>query len=319
VSEQGNDNSNGAPRRVKFDPTINLGHVLTAGMFLVSTIAAWVTLDARVSQTARDLVRVEGEANRVAVRVENVLTEKITAVQANMNQTQIRTAEDVRAAQGDFERWGLSTANVSFGTLTNTTTNYLYVTVGVDGVLTGGFTTLAPIYQESGTPATTSGQYTFNIGEMKGYLGNGSTAPAVYLVFVGEAVTSGGNVTAVTAYAYNGRYDSGWTATLPASGAVISRNHNIGVVPDRGTLIIENTTTEYGYAVGDRVLLGIAGNNTAPQEWPVSVWANRKSGGYGGMGSASSAWVVQRPDNGAATGITPANWKHRVTFDRGWG
>ena len=96
MSEQGNDNSNGAPRRVKFDPTINLGHVLTAGMFLVSTIAAWVTLDARVSQTARDLVRVEGEANRVAVRVENVLTEKITAVQANMNQTQIRTAEDVR-------------------------------------------------------------------------------------------------------------------------------------------------------------------------------------------------------------------------------
>lgn len=95
MSDQTNGNGNGA-RRIIYDPTINLGHVLTAGMFLVSTIAAWVTLDARVSQTARDLIRVEGEANRAAVRVENALMEKITAVQTNMNQTQIRTAEDVR-------------------------------------------------------------------------------------------------------------------------------------------------------------------------------------------------------------------------------
>lgn len=225
----------------------------------------------------------------------------------------------VRASNGDLERWGLSTGNVSFGTLTNTTTNYLYVTVGVDGVLTGGFTTLAPIYQESGTPATTSGQYTFNIGEMKGYLGNGSTAPAVYLVFVGEAVTSGGNVTAVTAYAYNGRYDSGWTATLPASGAVISRNHNIGVVPDRAALIIENTTTEAGFAVGDRVLFGLGSANTAPQELVATVWANRKAGGYGGQTSATSAWIAQNPTTGASAGLTLANWKHRITFDRGWG
>jgi len=223
----------------------------------------------------------------------------------------------VRAANGDFERWGLSTGNVSFGTLTNTTTNYLYVTVGVDGVLTGGFTTLAPIYQESGTPATTSGQYTFNYGEMKGYLGNGATAPAVYVVFIGEAVTSGGNVSAVTAYAYNGRYDSGWTATLPGAATNTSKNHNIGAVPKSVDFIIKCTTAEYSYTIGDEIGLGsISGFDGSFPRLPT-LSAREKIMNMTSVQTTS--WVIQSQATGGGSALTAASWKYKMVADRGWG
>lgn len=223
----------------------------------------------------------------------------------------------VRAANGDFERWGLSTANVSFGTLTNTTTNYLYVTVGVDGVLTGGSTTLVPVEQESGTPAVTLGQITFNIGEMKCYLGNGTTAPAVYLVKVGEAVTSGGNVTAVTAYAYNGRYDSGFTATLPAAATQVSKNHNIGVAPVV-RVIFECTSAEFGAAVGDQTVVGLSvwGYDGSVFRNPMIV-AGKKSAAF--IASTSGfVWNVINATTGGGATLTNANWKYKIVADRGW-
>lgn len=223
----------------------------------------------------------------------------------------------VRASNGDFERWGLSTGNVSFGTLTNTTTNYLYVTVGVDGVLTGGFTTLAPIYQESGTPATTSGQYTFNYGEMKGYLGNGSTAPAVYVVFVGEAVTSGGNVTAVTAYAYNGRYQSAFTTTLPGARVRTSSNHNIGASPREFKIAFECISADAGCAAGDRLTLGVsAWTFDGATVRPPSVAAGPKSIAF--MSENSAQWTFVNNTTGVAVGLTAASWKFQFLADRGW-
>lgn len=83
-------------RGVKFDPTINLGHILTGAIFLVSTIAAWVSLDARVSQTVLDLKRVEAQQQKESIRIENSLMREITQTQQHLNATQVRTAEDVR-------------------------------------------------------------------------------------------------------------------------------------------------------------------------------------------------------------------------------
>ena len=39
-------------RGVHFDPTINLGHVASAAVFLVSTVAAWAAAGARASVVA---------------------------------------------------------------------------------------------------------------------------------------------------------------------------------------------------------------------------------------------------------------------------
>lgn len=225
----------------------------------------------------------------------------------------------VRASNSDAERWGWATGNVSFGTLADATTSYLYVTVGVDGILTGGKTTLAPVYQESGAPATTSGQYTFNYGEMKGYLGNGSTADEVFMVFVGEAVTSGGNVTAVTAYVYNGRYVSGFTNTLPTTSTAVSANHNIGVVPMRAVMEIECITTDGSYAVGERISsdAGLATKDSGAAWGAPSIGKTTK---VATLSTANSiAFVATTKGGGGFATLTLANWKYRFIADRGWG
>lgn len=221
----------------------------------------------------------------------------------------------VRASNGDAERWGWATGNVSFGTLTNTATNYLFVTVGVDGLLTGGKTTLVPIYQESGTPSTTSGQFTFNYGEMKGYLGNGLSADEVFMVFVGEAVTSGGNVTAVTAYAYNGRYDSGYTATLPTGGTGVTKNHNIGVVPLWTDFRAQNTTTDAGWAVGEEIsIANMTGYNGTSDTAPV-LGAGAKTMT---VNTSGNPYYVLNKSSGVSAALTLASWKYRMIADRGW-
>lgn len=107
-----------------------------------------------------------------------------------------------------------------------TVTNFLWVDVGTDGVLTPGRTLLPPIYVQGSTPSTTANQFTYNIAEAKGYYGNGSTAPQTYKVFIGEVQASASTITSTVAYSILGYFDSG---DISASvNTTYSRNHNIG-------------------------------------------------------------------------------------------
>lgn len=91
------EHQTGNGRRVfNFDPTINLGHLLTAGVFLSSTIAAWVSLDGRVEQQAKDLDRVDRVNRTETIRVETVLMTRINDDRSRLDQTLGRTAEDIR-------------------------------------------------------------------------------------------------------------------------------------------------------------------------------------------------------------------------------
>src|SRR5208283_4896979 len=91
-------------------------------------------------------------------------------------------------------------ASLSWTGLSSNGTMYLYVTIS-GGTLTTASTTLQPIYEWGGTPSTTNGQLTFNIQQMVGYLGNGSTAPQTAWVAVGEVQVSGSVVSQITWYA----------------------------------------------------------------------------------------------------------------------
>lgn len=219
---------------------------------------------------------------------------------------------------GPLDTVGVSTANLTWTGLTASraaaTPNFLYATIS-GGVLTTGFTLVAPVYQWGGTPAVTSGLFTFNISEMKGYLGNGSTAPQTNLVMVGEAATDGTGVISTVAYAYNGRYDSGFTATLPAATVSVSKNHNIGVKPFNAHFIIENTTTEAGYAVGDQVIDPGCDNGSYTYQAGPRMTAKtiaRTSG------SANSGTNIINASTGASAVLTVGNWKYKFTADRGW-
>jgi hypothetical protein len=188
-----------------------------------------------------------------------------------------------------------------------------------DGALTTGKTTLAPIYQWGGTPGTANGQFTFNIGEMRGYLGNGSTAPQAYVVFLGEAVTSGSAVTSTVAYAYSGRYESAWTATLPNGGTFTSANHNIGAPQLSASWGIECTTADVGYAVGDQLTqdgIGTIDANGYPHPTPVSF--TRLVVGVTSSNNATPFNVPNKSTGGATVSLTAGRWKHRFIVQRGW-
>ena len=135
-------------------------------------------------------------------------------------------------------------------------------------------------------------------------------------MFVGEGVTSGGNVTSTVAYAYNGRYESGWTATLPAGATPVSASHNIGAMP-RAEFVFECITTDAGYAVGDHLRTGsVYGNFSAGSLVPIPATASPKTASF--IGGGTTAFAVPNKTTAAAVGLTAANWKYKIAAQRPW-
>lgn len=207
--------------------------------------------------------------------------------------------------------------NPSWTGLSVNGTMYLYLDIAADGSCTTGSTTLAPVYQEGGSYSTTNGQFTFNIVEMVGKVGNGSAANQTYRVFVGQVTVAAGVVSAITWYAINGIYIGPWTATLPGVSTAVSRNHNIGTHPAQSELIVECTTTDAGYAVGDRIVspmtTGTYGSNT---DLTIQVWANTLSTGF--VTNGGNAFIAPNKTTGGILVLTAASWKYRIVSRRGW-
>ena len=226
----------------------------------------------------------------------------------------VATAAAGFGSSGAVDRAGKTTSNsLTWDSLTNTATNYLYVDVATDGTLSTGSTTLAPIYNfggnTGGAPYTTSGQNVYNIQEGKMYVG--PTPTQVYRVFVGEAVTSGGNVASTVAYAYQGRYESGWTATLPQGVGTVSFNHNLGIQQDVADIWIECTTNDGPFVVGDRIR-NPAQTSSSIYPLPTIGAARNSMKWYSGSGNH----LV--PTSASFTLLTAANWKYKATAQRGW-
>lgn len=215
---------------------------------------------------------------------------------------------------GDANRVGYSSTNLTWSSLTNTATNYLYVDVGTDGALTTGATTTAPVYQYGGTYSTTAGANTFNISEMTMKAGDGGAANKVWRVFVGEAVASGGNISSTVAYAYRGHYESAWTSTLPGMATKTDATHNIGVVPAHVQFEIECLSADGNFATGDRlgnITTSSAGNQT-------SIVCGRTYKTAWMTTGTSAAFYAANKTTGANFTLTAANWKYRFVAFRGW-
>lgn len=89
--------SNGNGRhRVRFDPTVNLGHVLTASAMLLAVVVGWRDLDARTAQNARDVLRIETDGKAATGKLELDLGRRIVDVRQYMNETQVTTNENVK-------------------------------------------------------------------------------------------------------------------------------------------------------------------------------------------------------------------------------
>lgn len=85
-----------AGRRVHFDPTINLGHVITAVTMLVAGSIAWATLDSRVSSLERSVQEEKTTRRDGDTGIEVRFMREVTTQRAHMDQTQVRVADDIR-------------------------------------------------------------------------------------------------------------------------------------------------------------------------------------------------------------------------------
>ncbi len=225
----------------------------------------------------------------------------------------------VTAAKGyGADVTGTSTSNLTWTGLNSVpaVTYYLYVDVNEStGALTTGSTTVAPTYQNGGTPSTTASTDTFNIEQMVMWSGNGAAALQVYRVYVGQVDASGGVTTGnLYWYAVNSTFDSGYTATLPGVNTLITSNHYIGCIPRNCAILIQCTTSDYGYAIGDELVPYTS--SISGQGAPFNVTANRKSvyvktGLYASFG-------INNYTTGANASATYASWKYKLVADRGW-
>jgi hypothetical protein len=89
-------NEEHAMRGLRFDPTINLGHVLTAATFLVVGTAGYVALDGRVGHLERSYREEQSVRQSADNGIESRLLREITTQRATMDQTQVRVADDIR-------------------------------------------------------------------------------------------------------------------------------------------------------------------------------------------------------------------------------
>lgn len=192
-----------------------------------------------------------------------------------------------------------------------TASAYLYLDIASDGTCTTGSTTLLPTYRWGGSDVVTNGQFTFNIQEMIGKVGNGATAAQTYRVFVGKVVASG-TVSAIVWYQLNGKYSTE-QATIAASTAY-SFNSNIGCTLQRVIAWVECKTADLGYAVGDRVYtIGADANGTVYSG--TVFWSTENTCGFtfGGGGPQ-----FPNKSTGGITSVVIANWKLGFEIVRGF-
>jgi hypothetical protein len=220
------------------------------------------------------------------------------------------------ASAGQIDNLGVTTTNLTWSSLTASQTNYLGVTIS-GGALTAFSTTLQPIYQYGGTISVVNGQYTFDIAQMKMFVGNGTTATQVNAVLVGEAVAGASTITSTLPYAYNGQYISALTA-IPAAGAAATINHNLGVGPIgyQSTWTFVCVTTNLSYAVGEEIPLDVTWISTAASGPPIFPDNSTRNIALATVFASETGIAIPTKGTGAMAAITQADWNLRAYVNR---
>lgn len=228
--------------------------------------------------------------------------------------TLIATAANGFNSAGAINRVG-SITNPSWTSLSTNGTMYVYLDIASDGTCTTGSTTLVPTYQWGGTYSTTNGQFTFNIQEMVGKVGNGSAANQTYRVFVGEVTVAANVVSAITWYALQGRYQAPFTTTLPGVSTATTLSHNIGSAPlGSPLLLLKNVSTEGGYSAGDIITQTVTVSSAGVL--PYTFFISAKTFQF--MTGEQVANQAVPKTGGTRFTLTPAKWSYSVVVLRGW-
>ena len=147
-----------------------------------------------------------------------------------------------------------------------------------------------------------------------GSVGTNPTFTTSKKLYVGEAYAGASTLSFVSAYAFNGAYDSGWITPLPGVATVVSKNSYMGVVPNAFTLTFKNLAGDSGFNPGD------ISSNWASSAGGVlvAVTVNVGKNVIGYTTGSSTAWFAINKTTGAIFTPTSANWAYRLTANRGF-
>jgi len=154
----------------------------------------------------------------------------------------------------------------------------------------------------------------YSVSAASASAGTNPTFTSSNKVYVGESVTGAATVTSVTNYAYQGRYDSGYTSTFPNIATQTSFNHNLGIDPQFKQIYAKCLVTDLNYAVGDVVVPATAVSATISIGFQLPSTPKTISFTTG----ATNSLFIANKTTGAGGSGTLANWAYRVTAQRGW-
>lgn len=243
----------------------------------------------------------------------------VTASNATATAPIVVTAANGTGNSGQVDTVGVTSGNLTWSNLTANAVNFLGVVVNANGTLStfsvSNANGVQPSYSWGNSATTGNGNYSFSIQEMTMRVGNGSATAQTNSVFVGEANCNSNTVVTCTGYAPLGRYDSGFTATLPNTATLSSKNHNIGTTEIVSNLVIECTTTDAGYSVGDRLIN--PGINDSGSIVVSGQPGNTYKTAYFTTGSAGTI-ISHNKSSGVNVTLTLASWKWKITSTRAW-
>lgn len=195
-----------------------------------------------------------------------------------------------------------------------TVTNFLGVTIDVNGGMTPFITAQPPVYTPGQAPSVELGQYTFDFYSYRMWRGNGVTADQVNAVFLGEASAGLTALSNVLAYVYRGRYRAVMGPMLSSSNTYAQFNHNIGTTQLRAKLMAQCAVANNDWHVGDvtEFLSASSATNTVVQA-PVTILDRL----IGTTSRANASYVVMQPF-GNVLSITPSQWNYLIDLERYW-
>jgi hypothetical protein len=193
-------------------------------------------------------------------------------------------------------------------------TYHLYIDSGTGGVLTYGYSLIAPVYSltsiAAGQPNDT---HYFNIPEMKMYRSNGSIWVNVNRIFVGVVTKTAGPAYTITNSAINGQYVAkfnipAFVSSRTTPSPILSFVHNIGV--DDWLVDVTGTRRATGQVAPAgkwrkfewNAIVGLGGDN---QDSRGEICGNLNGTVY--LQTGSYAFSPRTNGNAGQTGIFPEN------------